>query len=281
MRKGYRIRMAGALLIGVAIVLLGGYWLGGRRVAVAERGNVGAEKVAPVVDADDQVGVDALKRRVADLERQLNAVLRGQARDLERKVADAEREGAALKSTVESAADEAEAAQWSIMAMKGRSLFVGITSLDRVCKNRGLPGVWPTSAQAFGSSTEYFRSLLKMLKDNRSDLPSDIRDSDWEDLVFGSDGKARWSVATGVTDEMANIVPVLVSANVDPTSLILQPGQHDAKGRSKGLRFEGERLSCVHKGGAAMVVKRDYATHEIVYREQSFTIPEGYGFLTP
>lgn len=107
MRRRYRIRMAIALLIGVAIVLLGEYWLGGRRVAVAERGNVGAEKVAPVVDADDQVGVDALKRRVADLERQLNAVLRGQARDLERKVADAEREGAALKSTVESAADEA------------------------------------------------------------------------------------------------------------------------------------------------------------------------------
>ena len=111
MRKKHRIQVVIALLIGVAIVLLGGYWLGGRRVAVAERGNVGAEKVAPVVDADDQVGVDALKRRVADLERQLNAVLRGQARDLERKVADAEREGAALKSTVESAADEAEAAQ--------------------------------------------------------------------------------------------------------------------------------------------------------------------------
>ena len=281
MRKGCQIRLVIAMLAGAVIVLLCGYWLWGGSVAVVEKREHTARKESSIADKDDCADAFELRKRIVDLERQLNAALRTQVRDLERKVADAEREGVALKSTVESAADEAEAAQWSIMAMNGRSLFVGITSLDRVCKNRGLPGVWPTSAQAFGSSTEYFRSLLKMLKDNRSDLPSDIRDSDWEDLVFGSDGKARWSVATGVTDEMANIVPVLVSANVDPMSLILQPGQHDAKGLSKGLRFEGERLSCVHKGGAVMVFKREYATHENVYREQSFTIPEGYGFLTP
>ena len=281
MRKGCQIRLVIAMLAGAVIVLLCGYWLWGGSVAVVEKREHTARKESSIADKDDCADAFELRKRIVDLERQLNAALRTQVRDLERKVADAEHEGATLKSTVESAADEAEAAQWSIMAMKGRSLFVGITSLDRVCKNRGLPGVWPTSAQAFGSSTEYFRSLLKMLKDNRSDLPSDIRDSDWEDLVFGSDGKARWSVATGVTDEMANVVPVLVSANVDPTSLIPQPGQHDAKGRSKGLRFEGERLSCVHKGGAVMVFKREYATHENVYREQSFTIPEGYGFLTP
>mgnify|MGYP003326660910 CR=1 FL=1 len=281
MRKGCQIRLVIAMLAGAVIVLLCGYWLWGGSVAVVEKREHTARKESSIADKDDCADAFELRKRIVDLERQLNAALRTQVRDLERKVADAEHEGATLKSTVESATDEAEAAQWSIAAMRGRSLFAKLTSLDRVCKDRGHPGVWPTSAQAFGSSTEYFRSLLKMLKDNRSDLPPDIRDADWEDLVFDSDGKARWSVATGVTDELEDIVPVLVSANVDPTSLILKPGRHDVKGRFEGLRFEGERLSYIHKGGAAMVVKRKYATHENVYRNQSFTIPVGYGFLTP
>ena len=76
MRRRYRIRMAIALLIGVAIGLFGEHWLWEKKEVVVERREPVMRKAALIADKGGQASTDALRRRVADLERQLADALR-------------------------------------------------------------------------------------------------------------------------------------------------------------------------------------------------------------
>ena len=76
MRRRYRIRMAIALLIGVAIGLFGEHWFWEKKEVVVERREPVMRKAALIADMGGRASADALRRRVADLERQLADALR-------------------------------------------------------------------------------------------------------------------------------------------------------------------------------------------------------------
>jgi len=91
-----------------------------------------------------------------------------------------------------------------------------------------------------------------------------------------------WTVAAGLTDEMEDIVPAIVSRNMEtdnfPTSGTQDMSQKKETvelGKKYPQPFGNKAAIVIHKGGAANVVKAKYAKLYLIYNKQSFTIPNG------
>ena len=126
-------------------------------------------------------------------------------------------------------------AQTSAVSMRGRNLFVGITQANTEREAAGLTSVWPKgtsnksddsediAGMTFGTSTEYFKELF--------DIDNYGKDT-WSPYVSGVDmnvlsgagvppfsgqnldaKNVMWVVAQGLTDEMEDIIPALVTRN--------------------------------------------------------------------
>lgn len=198
------------------------------------------------------------------------------------------------------------AANTSAMSMRGRNLFVGITQANTEREAQGLTSVWPHQTEAdgksddtddiagksCGTSTEYFKYLF--------DLDNYGQDG-WSPYVSGVDigvlsgsgvpaftgtlqkNNVAWTIASGITDEMEDVVPVLVTRNADVSTFPTSAGSHDMStkkesitlGKTYAAPFGNKACIVIHKGGAASVVKSKYAKLYLIYNKQSFTIPNG------
>ena len=196
-------------------------------------------------------------------------------------------------------------AQTTAMATRGRNLFVGITQANIEREGSGMPAIWPTSfktrgddrkdisGQSFSTSTEYFNALFDMRNYGKTDwMPYVNCDlsvlSGTGNAYKGSgllkDSNVDWLVLKGVTDDLPDVFPVLISANVDPSSLITL-GSFDGSsktpirlGRANGAAkdmFDNKACVVIYKSGAAYVFKVKYATLENLYNRQGFTLPAG------
>ncbi len=197
-------------------------------------------------------------------------------------------------------------ANTTAMSMRGRNLFVGITQANTEREAQGLTSVWPHQTEtdgksddtddiagtAYGTSTDYFKKLF--------DLDQYGKD-DWSPYVSGVDigvlsgsgvpaftgtltkNNVGWVVASGITDEMEDIVPVIISRNADTQSFPTSAGTHDMStqkdsielGKTYAAPFGNKACVIIHKGGAAAVVKARYAKLYLIYNKQSFSIPNG------
>ena len=199
-------------------------------------------------------------------------------------------------------------ANTSAMSMKGRNLFVGITQANTEREAAGLTSVWPKDSNNksddtediagmdFGDSAKYFEELFNIKK---------YGDKDWSPYVSGVDigvlsgsgvpsfsgtkslnGKyVAWSVLKGVTDEMEDIIPVLITRNAQlsalPTSGSFtgtentEVGVGKANGGESDTPFSNKAFVLVRKGGAAQVIKAKYNKLYLVYNKQGFTVPDG------
>ncbi len=208
-------------------------------------------------------------------------------------------------------------ANTNAMAMKGRNLFVGITQANTEREAMGLQSVWPKTSdqqaedsgdqdiasKPYSDSATYFTDLFDFTQ---------YGDPNWSPYVSGVDlgvlsgcgvppfssGASRldgknvaWCVAKGVTDEMEDVIPVLVTRNVDIKTLQPSSGQNDmsTKNETVGLGKENQGESdtpfankafvLIRKGGAAEVVKAKYSKLSMIYKRQSFVIPDGFEYL--
>lgn len=203
-------------------------------------------------------------------------------------------------------------ANTSAMSMRGRNLFVGITQANTEREGQGLPSVWPKDStqksddtddiagMSFSDSAKYFEELFNIAK---------YGDEDWSPYVSGVDlgvlsgsgvpsftggttlngNNVGWMVMQGVTDEMEDIVPVLVTRNVDRSALDgqISSGSHDsssiktdikigkANGGESDSPFGNKAWIAIRKGGAATVIKAKYSKVYLVFNRQSYTIPQG------
>jgi len=204
-------------------------------------------------------------------------------------------------------------ANTSAMSMKGRNLFVGITQANTEREAAGLTSVWPKSSeqvsddtddiagQQFTDSAKYFEELFNIKK---------YGETDWAPYVSGIDigvlsgsgvpaftggtslngQNVGWCVAKGITDEMEDIVPVLVTRNAQVDALPTAGGSHDmsqdktevkigkAGGGESDTPFGNKAFIVIRKGGAAGVIKAKYNKLYLVYNRQSFVIPTGTTF---
>ena len=199
-------------------------------------------------------------------------------------------------------------ANTSAMSMKGRNLFVGITQANTEREGAGLTSVWPKSSENksddtddiagtdYSDSAKFFEDLFDI---------KNYGDEKWSPYVSGVDiavlsgsgvpafsgsksldGKnVAWSVLKGLTDEMEDIIPVLVTRNAQisalPTSGSFagtektEVGVGKSNGGESDTPFSNKAFVLVRKGGAAQVIKAKYSKLYLVYNKQGFTVPTG------
>jgi len=201
-------------------------------------------------------------------------------------------------------------ANTSAVSMRGRNLFVGITQANTEREAAGLTSVWPKGAtdksddaediagNTFGTSTEYFKELFDV---------ENYGSDNWSPYVSGVDmsvlsgagvpafsGKTldsknvMWIVAQGLTDEMEDIIPALLTRNAQSDTLITSGsfngqtkttvGVGKVNGGESDTPFANKAWVVVRKGGAANVIKAKYSKLYLVYNQQSFVIPSSSDF---
>ena len=196
-------------------------------------------------------------------------------------------------------------ANLSACSMRGRNLYVGITTANTEREATGLSSVWPKSSKnksddsediagmgPFGTSTEYFKELFDL---------ENFGSDNWSPYVSGVDvgvlsgsgvpsftGKniqpqnVTWIIASGLTDEMEDVIPVLCTRNVayqqlktdnydGTTTTEIPVGK--AGGGESDTPFANKAWVLVRKGGAAQSFKLKYSKLNNVYNRQSFTVP--------
>ena len=193
-------------------------------------------------------------------------------------------------------------ANTAAMAMRGRNLFVAITQCNTDREAAGLCKVWPQQNTdglddddkkliGASSTTEYFKYLFDF--ENKSDS------SKWKPYVDvdigvisggGVPGAAgntidkknvAWLVAKNVADEMADVVPVLVSRNVQYSALNSALGNkvegnestEVACGNGQGADdqpFGNKGWVLVRKGGASQTIKAKYSKYSVIFNHQGF-----------
>ena len=103
--------------------------------------------------------------------------------------------------------------------------------------------------------------------------------------VVGTALQARnvvWTVVSGVTAEMEDIVPVFATRNID-TAVFPTSGSNDMSAKHDVVElgakypqpFGNKAGVIVHKGGATQIVTPRYAKLNHIYGRQSFTVPAG------
>ena len=201
-------------------------------------------------------------------------------------------------------------ANLSACAMRGRNLFVGITTANTERESNGLASVWPKNANSksddtediagmtFSTATDYFKELFDL---------DQFGSDQWSPYVSGVDigvlsgsgvpgftGKniqpqnVTWIIASGLTDEMEDVLPVLVTRNVayqqlktdnyDGTSTTEIP-VGKANGGESDTPFSNKAWVLIRKGGAAQSIKIKYSKLNVVYNRQSFTMPQDAQFM--
>ena len=96
------------------------------------------------------------------------------------------------------------------------------------------------------------------------------------------EGCVAWKIVTDLTDDMPDVLPVLVSRNLQ-TDTFPMNSTKDTLRETTQIKTDsnfpqpfGNKASVViHKGGAANVVKAKYSKKYLVFNKQSFTVPQG------
>jgi len=188
-------------------------------------------------------------------------------------------------------------ANMSAVGTRGRDIFVAITGANTEREPLGLPSVWPSegglltnavndiASKVFTNSTDYFNCLF----DGKN-----IGKACWNPFVAGLDysklagagvpaytkGKFTaennlWTVAMNVRDEMEDVVPVLVTRNIDASSLAAKVTEREW---DKTLRFDPEwkvpygdqAFLLIRQGGAIFKCRAKYNSYGTVYGKRTF-----------
>ena len=189
-------------------------------------------------------------------------------------------------------------ANTSAMAMRGRNLFVGITQTNTEREGAGLAKVWPQTTtdgldeddkKVIGATTttDFFKYLFDM---------EHYGSNEWQPYVkadigvlsgagvpgmTGKDLKAAniaWVIAQNVQDEVEDVIPVLVSRNVDYTTLSGSLSTYDGQSTTpievgKGTYpqpFGNKAWVLVRKGGASQVIQAKYSKLNVIFNRQGF-----------
>ena len=196
-------------------------------------------------------------------------------------------------------------AQANALANNGRNLFMGITQANIDRETHGRESVWPKNkSDAADSGTgddiadkkysssadDYFEDLFDMENYGTTDCSPFVE----VDIKFLSGagvpaykgnkslkGCIAWKIVTDLTDDMADVIPVLVSRNLS-TDTFAKSSTTDTLSQTKQLEQDssftqpfGKKASVIiHKGGAASVYKGRYQSLADIYEKQTITFSD-------
>ena len=193
------------------------------------------------------------------------------------------------------------------LAISGRKIVQGIVSAnpDRVAK--GKPTLWPHNdendgksddtddigGQTFGTSTEYFKTLFDIQNQTSADNWAPYIDGIEVGWLAGAgvptatpgnllQANVAWTIVSGLTDEMGDFVPALVSRNAD-TSEFATSGVNDMSTKTTKISlgkkfpqpFGNKGCVIITKGGGADTYKSRDCRLKDIYKSNSFSIPNG------
>lgn len=192
-------------------------------------------------------------------------------------------------------------ANTSAMSMRGRNLFVAITQCNTEREGAGLKAVWPQKdtngldnddMQLIGASTttQFFQYLFNMEKYGSAEWKPYV-DVDLGVLsgggVPGLSGTTLekdnigWVVVQNMQSEMTDVIPVMVTRNVDYNGLGSRLTQYDGSatdevkcGKTGGAEYDtpfgNKAWILVRKSGAAQVIKAKYSKLNVIFNRQGF-----------
>ena len=185
------------------------------------------------------------------------------------------------------------AAGMTALGVRGKDIFVAIIGANTDREPLGLPSVWPsddgplTNAMGevecfnFTNSTDYFRYLYD---------EGHVGTGAWSPFVAGFDysklagnGVPRcegtpltaeynaWTIAKNVPDDMDDIMPVLVTRNIDARSLASEGTSRNLERRlyfdtEWGAPFGSRAFIMIRKGGAVFKAREKYSSYQHVYK---------------
>ena len=194
-------------------------------------------------------------------------------------------------------------ANTAAMSMNGRNLFTGITQANVDREAHGREPVWPKknsetgdqsddiAGQPYTSADQYFEDLFDM-KGYGTPQHSPYVDVDIK-FLSGSGvptykgnkslkGCIAWKIATDITSDMPDIIPVLVSRNLSTDQFAKQSTTETSSKTTQlqtdtqfPLPFGNKASVVIHKGGAASVYKGRYQSLSDIYDRQTVTFTEG------
>ena len=183
---------------------------------------------------------------------------------------------------------------------RGRDIFVSIEGANTERKPLGLPPVWPcdfdssvvTDAEeqtllGVSNSTDFFRVLYDEERMGTSDHAPYVAGFDYSKLAgagvrFCLPGQKLtatnniWTVAKNVRADMDDMIPVLITRNIEASSLAASASEQDLKGKT--LRFDpgwqtpfGDKgFVLIRKGGAIFNAPAKYMGYRVVYQNNVF-----------
>ena len=191
-------------------------------------------------------------------------------------------------------------ANTSAMSMRGRNLFVAITQCNTEREGAGLQSIWPQDSDEgvdtedaevinASSSTDYFKALFDL--DTSAESRKAYIDIDISVLSGGGvpgmtgstleKANVAWRVTKNIQNEVSDVVPALVTRNVDADSLQSYLTTYDgttsteiecgkAGGEYTSTPFGNKAWVMIRKGGAAQVIKSKYSRLNVIFNKQSF-----------
>ncbi len=201
-------------------------------------------------------------------------------------------------------------ANMTAVGTRGRDIFVAITGANTEREPLGLGNVWPKTKaptgadtsggdpdiadKAFGTAEEYFEFLY----DGKN-----VGKTTWSPYVAGFDyGKlagagvssqpggsttldknyVMWCIGANVRDEMEDVVPILVTRNVNCAQL---SSKYEGKSATKvelgtefSTPFSNKAFVMIRKGGAIFKARDKYSNLKVIYQGQQFDLnPSGSG----
>lgn len=192
------------------------------------------------------------------------------------------------------------AANMAAVGTRGKDIFVAITSANMEREPLGLGNVWPDEmSKATGTlskddqdrqtastdSTKYFAYLYDEENAGTTDWSPVAEGFDYSKLAgagIPSCGKRNlseeynmWTIACNLRDEMEDVIPILVTRNIDASSLAAKYNDNKANTKlnfssSDPKPFSNKGFVMVRKGGAILKGRSKYREMRVIYNNQQF-----------
>jgi len=201
-------------------------------------------------------------------------------------------------------------AKTNACSIQGRQLFTDITQANITRDQKGMVSIWPRtgdtksddnddiSGNDYNSSKDYFEKLFDVEHYGTAQwdpyVKSDIRTLSGFGVAPFNGGSSLsgenilWCIAKGVEDDLADVIPVLVTRNVNIKDLFTsgdfkgdettQVNIGKENGGESNQPFGKQAFVVVRKNGASDVTLLKYSKQKDVYNRQAFSIPQSAKF---
>ncbi|MDD2600234.1 MAG: hypothetical protein PHO37_13570 [Kiritimatiellae bacterium] len=187
-------------------------------------------------------------------------------------------------------------AKFAVIAHRGRDIYQAITTANVEREAVGLPALWPSdeiytnsvSGQIesfnFTNSTDYFMCIYDYKNAGTPQHSPLVKGFNYYQLAGAEVSVCSsnvlqpennmWTIAKNVSKETPGIMPVLVSRNVDASSLTLSYKKNDNTNKVSlagefDMPFSTKAAVVIYKDGRFHVVHYDITAYRYVYKRKS------------